>query len=114
MTACDDAEYGAVIPQPGDQNAGLKRTGRGGGPPGRRTGPATAETAWQASRETQPRARGADDPFCRRLGERVGRTWLGSRLAADHGSPPHDFTAAIARARRREVGPPGRRDHRGI
>ncbi|MEU0969207.1 hypothetical protein ABZ357_28740 [Streptomyces sp. NPDC005917] len=36
--------------------------------------PAMAELAWRASGGMQPRARGADDPFRRRLGERVGRT----------------------------------------
>ncbi|MFD0164890.1 DNA-binding protein [Streptomyces decoyicus] len=69
--------------------------------------PATAELAWQASGGMRPRARGADDVFCRRMGERVGRTWLGPKLAADYGSPLHGFTGALVRARRREAGPPG-------
>lgn len=69
--------------------------------------PAMAEVAWQASGGMKPRARSADDPFCHRLGERVGRTWLGPELAADHGSPLNDWKGAIVRARRRETGPPG-------
>ncbi|MEU9271978.1 hypothetical protein AB0E04_42235 [Streptomyces sp. NPDC048251] len=48
--------------------------------------PAMAEVAWQASGGMKPRVRGADDAFCHRLGERVGRTWLGPELAADHGT----------------------------
>ncbi|MFJ4526503.1 DNA-binding protein [Streptomyces sp. NPDC088810] len=69
--------------------------------------PETAELAWQASGGTRPRARGADDAFCRRMGERVGRAWLGPWIAADHDSPLHGFTGALVRARRREAGPPG-------
>ncbi|WP_336246981.1 DNA-binding protein [Streptomyces cupreus] len=72
--------------------------------------PAMAEVAWQASGGMQPRARGADDAFCHRLGERVGRTWLGPELAADHGSPLNDWSGAIVRARRHETGPPGWRE----
>lgn len=68
--------------------------------------PAMAELAWRASGGMRPRARGDDDVFCHRLGERVGRTWLGPELAADHRSPLNDFTGVIVRARR-EAGPPG-------
>ncbi|MEU0054618.1 hypothetical protein [Streptomyces sp. NPDC006309] len=39
--------------------------------------PAMAEVAWRASGGMRPRARDTDDVFCRRLGERVGRAWLG-------------------------------------
>ncbi|MEU2556740.1 TniQ family protein [Streptomyces sp. NPDC013313] len=69
--------------------------------------PETAELAWQASGGTRPRVRGADDVFCGRLGERVGRAWLGPWIAADYDSPLHGFTGALVRARRREAGPPG-------
>lgn len=69
--------------------------------------PAMAEVAWQASGEMKPRARRADDPFGHRLGERVGRTWLGPELAADHGSPLNGWKGAIVRARRHETGTPG-------
>uniref|UniRef100_A0AAU2UVJ2 TniQ family protein n=1 Tax=Streptomyces sp. NBC_00003 TaxID=2903608 RepID=A0AAU2UVJ2_9ACTN len=69
--------------------------------------PAMAEVAWQASGGMKPRVRGADDAFCYRLGERVGRTWLGPELAADHDSPLNSWKGAIVRARRRETGSPG-------
>ncbi|MFF9819455.1 hypothetical protein [Streptomyces sp. NPDC014006] len=48
-----------------------------------------------------------------RLGERLGRTWLGPELAADHGSPLNDWKGAIGRARRHETGPPGWQGIRG-
>jgi hypothetical protein len=66
--------------------------------------------AWQASGGMRPRVRGADDAFCHRLGELVGRTWLGPELAADHGSPLNDWRGAIVRARRHETGPAGWRE----
>ncbi|GAA2774702.1 hypothetical protein GCM10010521_61370 [Streptomyces rameus] len=72
--------------------------------------PAMAEVALQASGGMRPRVRDADDAFCYRLGKRVGRTWPGPELAADHGSPLNDFTGAIVRARRHETGPPGWRE----
>ncbi|MEV6948246.1 TniQ family protein [Streptomyces sp. NPDC051172] len=72
--------------------------------------PAMTEVAWQASGGMRPRVRGADDAFCHRLGERVGRTWLGPELAADHGSPLNGWKGAIVRARRHETGPPGWRE----
>ncbi len=71
--------------------------------------PAMAELAWRASGGMRPRALEDDDPFCHRLGERVGRPWLGSLVAADYGSPLSDFTGAIVRGRR-GGGPPGWRD----
>ncbi|AQW56242.1 DNA-binding protein [Streptomyces hygroscopicus] len=71
--------------------------------------PAMAEVAWRASGGMRPRARECDDAFCRRLGERVGRGWLGPLLAADTGSPLNDFTGAVVRSRRGD-GPPGWRD----
>ncbi|MEU5019247.1 TniQ family protein [Streptomyces angustmyceticus] len=72
--------------------------------------PAMAELAWRASGGLRPRARDTGDAFCRRLGERVGRAWLGPLLAADTGSPLSDFTGAVVRARRGEAGPPGWRE----
>ncbi|MFE2512986.1 hypothetical protein [Streptomyces naganishii] len=72
--------------------------------------PAMAEVTWRASGGMRPRARDAGDAFCHRLGERVGRTWLGPELAADHGSPLNDWKGAIVRARRHETGPPGWRE----
>ncbi|MFJ2847751.1 hypothetical protein ACIPD2_40010 [Streptomyces griseofuscus] len=72
--------------------------------------PAMAEVAWRASGGMQPRVRGADDAFCHRLGELVGRTWLGPELAAEYSSPLNDWEASIVRARRHEPGPPGWRE----
>ncbi len=71
--------------------------------------PAMADLAWRASGGMRPVVRGGEDAFCRRLGERVGRDWLGPLLAADTGSPLSDFTGALVRSRRRG-GPPGWRD----
>ncbi|MFD4723009.1 DNA-binding protein [Streptomyces sp. NPDC058423] len=71
--------------------------------------PAMAELAWRASGGTRPRARGGDDPLCHRLGERVGRGWLGPLAATDYGSPLSGWRSAIVRARRGS-GPPGWRD----
>ncbi|MFJ9806588.1 TniQ family protein [Streptomyces wuyuanensis] len=71
--------------------------------------PAMAELAWRASGGTRPRARGGDDPLCHRLGERVGRGWLGPLAATDCGNPLSGWRSAIVRARRGS-GPPGRRD----
>ncbi|MGW0846759.1 DNA-binding protein [Streptomyces sp. NPDC002787] len=72
--------------------------------------PAMVEVAWQVSGGMKPRARRADDAFCHRLGERVGRIWLGPELAADHGSPLNGWKGAIVRARRHAAGPPGWRE----
>ncbi|WLW58284.1 DNA-binding protein [Streptomyces sp. YU58] len=71
--------------------------------------PAMAELAWRTSGGMRPRARGEDDPFCRRLGERVDRDWLGPLAAADYGGPLSGWRGAIVRARRGS-GPPGWRD----
>ncbi|WP_328443351.1 TniQ family protein [Streptomyces sp. NBC_00386] len=71
--------------------------------------PASADLLWKSSGGTRPRARREDDPFCRRLGERVGRAWLGPLLATDHGSALHDWTGAVVRARRWSSAP-GQRD----
>ncbi len=71
--------------------------------------PAMAELAWRASGGMRPRMRDRDDPFCRRLGERVDRDWLGPLAAADYGGPLSGWRGAIVRARR-SSGPPGWRD----
>ncbi|MFG2267306.1 hypothetical protein [Streptomyces sp. NPDC048720] len=49
--------------------------------------PAMAELVWADSGAGRPRALPADGMICRRLGERLGRTWLGPLAAADHGWP---------------------------
>ncbi|MFE2718907.1 DNA-binding protein [Streptomyces mirabilis] len=71
--------------------------------------PAMAQLAWRASGGTRPRVRGEDDPFCRRLGERVDRDWLGPQLATDYGGPLSGWRGTIVRARH-GCGPPGWRD----
>ncbi|WP_406841109.1 DNA-binding protein [Streptomyces sp. AHU1] len=71
--------------------------------------PASADLVWTSSGGMRPRARREDDPFCRRLGERVGRAWLGPLLATDHGSVLHDWTGAVVRGRRWSSSP-GRQD----
>ncbi|ARX80603.1 DNA-binding protein [Streptomyces alboflavus] len=45
--------------------------------------------------------------FCRRLGERVGREWLGPLAATDHGSPLFAWKGALVRARRGQSEPAG-------
>jgi hypothetical protein len=49
--------------------------------------PAMAELAWADSGARRPRPLPADGAFCRRLGERVERTWLGPLSAVDYGGP---------------------------
>lgn len=48
--------------------------------------------------------------FCRRLGERAGRTWLGPLAATDHGGPLIAWMGSIIRQRRTADGPPGYAD----
>nr|WSW64719.1 TniQ family protein [Streptomyces sp. NBC_00995]WSW71234.1 TniQ family protein [Streptomyces sp. NBC_00995] len=62
--------------------------------------PAMAKLAWRLGDEARPGARVEDDPFCRRLGERLGRGWLGPLIAADYDSALGDVTGALVRARR--------------
>ncbi|WP_406337521.1 hypothetical protein [Streptomyces sp. NBC_01620] len=45
--------------------------------------PGMAELVWRDSGAGRPRALPADGMFCRQLGERVGRTWLGPLTATD-------------------------------
>ncbi|MEU9485972.1 hypothetical protein AB0D83_20295 [Streptomyces decoyicus] len=45
--------------------------------------------------------------FCRRLGERLGRAWLGPLAAADHGGPLIAWMDSVIRLRRGAGGPPG-------
>ncbi len=49
--------------------------------------PAMSELVWADSGAARPRALPADGVFCRRLGERLGRGWLGPLAATDHGGP---------------------------
>ncbi|WP_329332710.1 DNA-binding protein [Streptomyces sp. NBC_01352] len=69
--------------------------------------PAMAQLAWIDSGALKPRPLPADGMFCRRLGERVDRPWLGPLAATDYGSPLTNWMGAVIRLRRGEGGPPG-------
>lgn len=62
--------------------------------------PAMAELAWQDSGADRPRPLPVDGAFCRRLGERVGRPWLGPVVAADLGGPLIAWMGTVIRRRR--------------
>ncbi|MCP9956091.1 TniQ family protein [Streptomyces sudanensis] len=72
--------------------------------------PAMTELVWRDSGAGRPRPLPADGAFCRRLGERVGRGWLGPLSAVDYGGPLLTWMGAVIRQRRAEGGPPGWRD----
>ncbi|OII65954.1 DNA-binding protein [Streptomyces sp. CC53] len=72
--------------------------------------PAMAELVWVDSGAGRPRALAADGMFCRRLGERVGRAWLGPLAATDHGGPLIAWMGSVIRRRRGAGGPPGYAD----
>ncbi|MFJ5220571.1 DNA-binding protein [Streptomyces sp. NPDC088354] len=67
--------------------------------------PAMAQLAWVDSGGERPLP--ADGAFCRRLGERVGRPWLGPLAATDFGGPLTSWMGAVIRLRRGAGGPPG-------
>ncbi|WP_328777880.1 DNA-binding protein [Streptomyces canus] len=69
--------------------------------------PAMAELAWRDSGAGRPRALPADGAFCRRLGERMGRPWLGPLAATDYGGPLTSWMGSVIRIRRGVGGPPG-------
>ncbi|MET9819846.1 hypothetical protein [Streptomyces sp. NPDC006355] len=69
--------------------------------------PAMAELVWVDSDAGRPRALPMDGVFCRGLGERVGRPWLGPLAAADHGGPLIAWMGSVIRLRRGAGGPPG-------
>ncbi|MFF7977380.1 DNA-binding protein [Streptomyces sp. NPDC007905] len=69
--------------------------------------PAMAELVWMDSGALRPRPLPTDGMFCHRLGERVGRAWLGPLAATDYGSPLTSWMGAVIRRRRGEGGPPG-------
>ncbi len=69
--------------------------------------PAMAQLVWLDSGAGRPRALPADGAFCRRLGERVGREWLGPVAATDYGGPLTSWMGAVIRIRRGAGGPPG-------
>ncbi len=84
--------------------------------------PAMAELVWADSGAGRPRALPADGLFCRRLGERLGRTWLGPLAATDHGGPLIAWMGSVIRLRRGAGEPPGydndpwwlRQEHRAV
>ncbi|MDT0398511.1 MULTISPECIES: DNA-binding protein [Streptomyces] len=69
--------------------------------------PAMAELVWADSGAGRPRALPADGLFCRRLGERLGRGWLGPLAATDHSGPLIAWMGSVIRIRRGAGGPPG-------
>ncbi|WP_020132710.1 hypothetical protein [Streptomyces sp. 303MFCol5.2] len=69
--------------------------------------PVMAELVWRDSGAGRPRPLPADGSFCRRLGERVGRGWLGPLAATDYGGPLTSWMGAVIRIRRGAGGPPG-------
>ncbi|MGW9594493.1 DNA-binding protein [Streptomyces chartreusis] len=69
--------------------------------------PSMAQLAWLDSGAGQPRPLPADGAFCRRLGERVGRGWLGPLTATDYGGPLTSWMGTVIRIRRGAGGPPG-------
>ncbi|MFB7459215.1 DNA-binding protein [Streptomyces sp. NPDC056188] len=69
--------------------------------------PAMAELVWRDSGAGRPRPLPADGSFCGRLGERVGRGWLGPLAATDYGGPLTSWMGAVIRIRRGAGGPPG-------
>ncbi|MGW1437613.1 DNA-binding protein [Streptomyces griseus] len=84
--------------------------------------PAMAQLVWVDSGAGKPRVLPVDGLFCRRLGERVGREWLGPLAAADHGGPLIAWMGSVIRLRRGAGGPPGydddlwwlRREHQPV
>lgn len=69
--------------------------------------PAMGELVWVDSGAGRPRVLPADGVFCRRLGERVGRTWLGPLAAMDHGGPLIAWMGSVVRQHRGASGPFG-------
>ncbi|WP_406212005.1 DNA-binding protein [Streptomyces canus] len=67
--------------------------------------PAMAELVWRDSGAGQPRPLPAGAMACRRLGERIGRPWLGPLTATDYGGPLISWMGAVRRLRRGDGGP---------
>ncbi|MGW2668149.1 DNA-binding protein [Streptomyces sp. NPDC001272] len=71
--------------------------------------PAMEELAWADSGREQIRPRFTDGAFCRELGERVGRPWLGPLVAADYDGPlVAGWLGTVIRRRRGIEDPDGR------
>ncbi|MGK5734302.1 DNA-binding protein, partial [Streptomyces sp. URMC 124] len=69
--------------------------------------PAMAQRVWADSGGEQRRRLPADGEFCRRLGERLGRPWLGPLAATDYGGPLLAWMGTVIRLRRHPGGRPG-------
>ncbi|MGW2602090.1 DNA-binding protein [Streptomyces klenkii] len=69
--------------------------------------PGMAQRVWADSGGERPRPLPADGEFCRRLGERVRRPWLGPLVAVDHGGPLLAWIGTVIRLRRHPGGRPG-------
>ncbi|WP_317987183.1 DNA-binding protein [Streptomyces kanamyceticus] len=67
--------------------------------------PVMAELVWADSGGARPL--GVDGAFGRRLGERVGRGWLGPLIAVDHGGLLLAWMGTVVRLRRHPGGQPG-------
>ncbi|MFE5869546.1 DNA-binding protein [Streptomyces roseifaciens] len=66
--------------------------------------PVMAQRVWADSGGEQSRPLPADGEFCRRLGERLGREWLGPLIAVDYGGPLLAWMGTVIRLRRRPGG----------
>ncbi|WP_425315800.1 TnsA-like heteromeric transposase endonuclease subunit [Streptomyces olivoreticuli] len=69
--------------------------------------PVMAQLVWADSGGERPRALPADGQFCRRLGERLGKQWLGPLIAVDYGCPLLAWMGSVIRLRRHPGGRPG-------
>ncbi|MEV2257008.1 hypothetical protein AB0I94_41830 [Streptomyces sp. NPDC050147] len=66
--------------------------------------PVMTDLVWADSGGERPRPLPADGEFFRRLGERVGRPWLGPVVAVDYGNPLIVWMGTVVRLRRRPEG----------
>ncbi|MGW1997455.1 DNA-binding protein [Embleya sp. NPDC001921] len=66
--------------------------------------PAMVERLWRDGGAGRPRMLRVDGAFCRELGERVGRPWLGPVVAVDYGGPLIAWMGAVIRGRRAGAG----------
>jgi hypothetical protein len=62
--------------------------------------PAMAQLVWRDSGGERARALPADGAFCRELGVRVHRPWLGPLVAVDHGGPLLSWMGSVIRHHR--------------
>lgn len=72
--------------------------------------PAMAELVWRDSGAEHPRPLPAGGAFCRELGVRVGRPWLGPLVATDYGGPLTAWIGLVIRRRSGMKAPEGYAD----